>query len=130
MRKLSLLVLFLLTFFTLSAQDSIDVKKQLAEKMFQYALHNQGDSLYANMSDQVKSMVQPQQFADIFQQLETQVGKYKSHGNWEEQDIMGQKCYVSTVSFEQSELGVLIVFDENNKMLGIQFLPLEAIKKD
>lgn len=101
-----------------------------AEKMFGFLLQNQADSLYENLSPQVKSMVQKQQFDGILSKMEPQVGKYQKHGAWEVQQIMGQKCYVAMVQFEKTELGALVIFDAEGKMLGIQLVPPAAVKKE
>ena len=122
----------LLMFFSLtaSAQDSSDPNMARAEKMFGFLLQNQADSLYENMSAQVKPMVQKQQLEGIMKKVEPQVGKYQKHGKWETQEVMGQKCYVSMVQFEKTELGALVIFDPQGKMLGIQLVPANAVKKE
>ena len=122
----------LLMFFSLTstAQDLSDSNMARAEKMFGFLLNNQADSLYENMSAQVKSMVEKRQFEGLLQKVEPQVGKYVKHGPWETQQIMGQKCYVSMVQFEKTELGALVIFDPQGKMLGIQLVPADAVKKE
>jgi hypothetical protein len=114
---------------TATAQENADPNMGRAEKMFGFLLQNQTDSLYENLSAQVKSMVQKQQFDGILAKLEPQVGKYQKHGAWETQQVMGQKCYVSMVQFEKAELGALVIFDSEGKMLGIQLVPAAAVKK-
>lgn len=98
--------------------------------MFDFLLNNNADSLYENLSAQVKPMVQKQQFEGILNKVEPQVGKYQKHSDWETQQIMGQKCYVTMVQFEKTELGALVIFDEEGKMLGIQLVPADAVKKE
>ena len=75
-------------------------------------------------------MVQKQQFEGILNKVEAQVSKYQKHGVWEVQQVMGQKCYVSMVQFEKTELGALVIFDAVGKMLGIQLIPDAAVKKE
>lgn len=115
---------------TATAQDLSDPNMARAEKMFGFLLQNQADSLYENMSAQVKPMVQKQQLEGIMKKVEPQVGKYQKHRKWETQEIMGQKCYVSMVQFEKTELGALVIFDPQGKMLGIQLVPADAVKKE
>ena len=115
---------------TATAQVLSDPNMARAEKMFGFLLQNQADSLYENMSAQVKPMVQKQQLEGIMKKVEPQVGKYQKHGKWETQEIMGQKCYVSMVQFEKTELGALVIFDPQGKMLGIQLVPADAVKKE
>lgn len=113
---------------TVNAQTT-DPNIDRAEKMFTYVLNNQVDSLYEGMSDKVKGMVQKNQLDGVLAKAEQMAGKYQSHSAWEVQEMMGQKAYVSTVKFENAELGVLVVFDADGKMLGIQLVPVDAIKK-
>ena len=122
----------LLMFFSLTANAQVlsDPNMARAEKMFGFLLQNQADSLYENMSAQVKPMVQKQQLEGIMKKVEPQVGKYQKHGKWETQEVMGQKCYVSMVQFEKTELGALVIFDPQGKMFGIQLVPANAVKKE
>ena len=115
---------------TATAQEIADPNIGRAEKMFGFLLQDQVDSLYENLAAQVKPMIQKQQLAGGLKQVEPVVGKYQSHSPWEVQEMMGQKCYVSTVQFEKAELGAVVVFDAQGKMLGIQVVPASAIKKE
>ena len=125
-----LLLLLMACSLAATAQESADLNMRRAEKMFDFLLNNNADSLYENLSAQVKPMVQKQQFEGILNKVEPQVGKYQKHSAWETQQIMGQKCYVTMVQFEKTELGALIIFDEEGKMLGIQLVPADAVKKE
>ena len=115
---------------TATAQENADPNMGRAETMFGFLLQNQADSLYENLSAQVKPMVQKQQFDGILGKVESQAGKYQKHSNWEVQQVMGQNCYVSMVQFEKTELGALVIFDAEGKMLGIQLVPADAVKKE
>ena len=114
----------------MAQEESNDQNIGRAEKMFTFVLQDQADSLYENMSDKVKSMVQKHQLQGILKKLEPTNGAYQKHSPWEIQEIMGQKCYVSIVQFEKAKLGSVIVFDTQRKMLGIQFVPESAVKKE
>ena len=125
-----LLTLFLMACsLTATAQNATDPNIVRAEKMFDFVLQNKADSLYDNLADQMKSMVQKNQLDNVLTKLEPQVGKYQKHSPWEVQELMGQKCYVSMVQFEKTELGAVVVFDAQGKMMGIQLVPAGAVKK-
>lgn len=126
--KRLLLALLLGSTLSVSAQTE-DPNLARAEQMFTYVRNNQTDSLYDCMSDKVKGMVQKSQLDGVFSKAEMMAGKYQSHSAWEVQEVMGQKAYVSAVKFENAELGVLVIFDVDGKMLGIQLVPINAIKK-
>ena len=125
-----LLSLLIACSLTATAQVNADPNMQRAEEMFGFLLDNKADSLYENLSAQVKPMVQKQQFEGILNKVESQVGKYQKHEAWEVQQVMGQQCYVSMVQFEKTELGALVIFDAEGKMLGIQLVPAAAVKKE
>ena len=99
-----------------------------SEQMLGLVLDNKGQELYDNLSEKVKGQVQPNTFDGIRTQLEAQMGKYTGHEAWNIQEIQGMKAYTSLVNFEKSQLGVVVVFDEDGKMLGINFVPANAIK--
>lgn len=111
------------------AQNTADPNMARAEKMFGFLLENKADSLYDNLSPQVKPMVQKTQFEGLLKNMEPQIGVYQKHGGWETQQVMGQKCYVSVAQFEKAELGAIVVFDADGKMLGIQLVPAGMVKK-
>lgn len=113
-----------------AATDEDAANMRRAERMFGFLLDNKADSLYENLSAQVRPMVQRQQFEGILNKVELQVGRYQKHSAWEVQQMMGQKCYVSMVQFEKTELGALVIFDTAGKMLGIQLVPAAAVKKE
>ena len=99
-----------------------------SEHMLGLVLDNKGQELYDNLSEKVKGQVQPNTFDGIRTQLEAQMGKYTGHEAWNIQEIQGMKAYTSLVNFEKAQLGLVIVFDEDGKMLGINFVPANAIK--
>jgi thioredoxin-related protein len=98
------------------------------EQMFGFLLENKGQELYDNLSDLVKSQAKPETFNGILSQVESQVGKYQSHEPWQIQQLQGQKAYTSIVNFEKTQLGMVIVYDEQGKMLGFNLVPVQAIK--
>ena len=107
------------------ADDPFTVR---SEQMLGLVLDNKGQELYDNLSNKVKGQVQPNTFDGIRTQLEAQMGKYTGHEAWNIQEIQGMKAYTSLVNFEKAQLGLVIVFDEDGKMLGINFVPANAIK--
>ncbi len=114
----------------LAQEESKDENIVRAEQMFNFLLQDQADSLYNNLSETVKPMVQKQQFQGILKLMEPQVGPYQKHGPWEIQAMAGHKCYVSMVQFEKAELGAVVVLDPQKKLLGIQLVPPAAVKKE
>ena len=114
----------------LSTAPAEDPNIALSEQMLNLLLQNKGQELFDNMSDKVKSKIQPSMLDGVITQVENQMGKYQSHEPWEIQQIQGMKAYTSLVNFEKGPLGLVVIFDEVGKMLGINFVPAEAIKKN
>ncbi len=124
----------LLTFFfgaalTVSAQVKTNSPAQLAEKMFGYVINNQSDSLYQHLTRQMKIVMSKEQMEGILSKAEEKFGKYKSHGSWEVMEMSGSKSCTTTVQFEKEQTGALIIFDPSNFLIGVQIVPVQAIKK-
>ncbi len=100
-----------------------------SEQMLGLLLENKAQELYDNLSDKVKGQVQLAAFEGILEKLEGKLGKYQGHQAWEIQQIQGAKAYTTLANFEKSSLGFLIVYDEDGKILGVNFVPAQAIKK-
>lgn len=99
-----------------------------SEQLFNYLLENKSQELYDNLADQMKSQVQPAMFEGALSQVESKVGKYQSHEPWQIQQLQGNKAYTSLVNFENAQLGMVIVYDEQGKVLGFNIVPAQAIK--
>lgn len=100
-----------------------------SEELMGYMLQDQGQSLYESLSDKVKGQVQPTAFDSALSQVESKMGKYQSHEPWEIQEIQGMKAYTSLMTFEKGKLGMVIVYDEDGKAMGINLVPAQALKK-
>lgn len=129
MRTLLLALVAWLVVGIASNAQTTDPNIMRAEQAFQWLLTDQADSIYMHMADQVKSMVTADQLRGVITQTEAMGGKYQSHSEWEVQDIMGQKAYVTIATFERLQLGTLIVFDGVGNMLGINMVPADMVKK-
>ena len=99
-----------------------------SEQIFNYLLENKSQELYDNLADQMKSQIQPAMFEGALSQVESKVGKYQSHEPWQIRELQGNKAYTSLVNFENAQLGMVIVYDEQGKVLGFNIVPAQAIK--
>ncbi len=107
-----------------------DPNTSRSEQVFGYFIDNKAQDIYDNLSDKVKGQAQPDVFEGAFTKIEAQMGKYQGHESWNIQEIQGMKAYTTLVNFEKSQLGMVIVYDEDGKMLGINMVPAQAIKPD
>lgn len=99
-----------------------------SEQMLNYLLNGQGQELYDSMSDRIKGEASPETFNDALAKIESQLGKYQSHEPWMIQNYHGAKAYTSLMKFENSEAGLVIIYDQDGKSLGFSVMPAEAIK--
>ena len=100
-----------------------------SEELLNYVLQDQGQALYESLSDKVKSQAKPEIFNGTLAQIESKMGKYQSHESWVIQEIQGMKAYTSMMSFEKGQLGLVVVYDEEGKVMGINLVPAKALKK-
>ena len=113
---------------TITPAPADDPYTARSEQMFGYLLENKSQELYDNLSDVVKSQAKPETFNGILAQVESQMGKYVSHEPWQIQELQGQKAYTSIVNFEKMQLGMVIVYDEQGKMMGFNLIPAQVLK--
>jgi hypothetical protein len=99
-----------------------------SEQILNYFINNQGEELFNNLSDKVKTQAQPNVFDNAFSKIEEQLGKYQNHEPWQIQQAQGLKAYTSILNFEKGPLGMVIVFDEVGKMMGVNMVPAQAIQ--
>ena len=110
------------------AASPSDPRTVSSEKMLGYLLENKSQEIYDSLADQVKSQVQPTTFEGALSQIETQMGKYQSHEPWMIQKFQGTEAYTTLMNFEKAQLGFIIAYDKDGKIIGINMVPAQAIK--
>ena len=105
-----------------------DPNTALSEQVLGYLLENNSQQIYDNMSEKIKSQVEPNTFDGAISQIEAQMGKYQSHEAWNIQQFQVTKAYTSLVNFENAQLGLIIGYDEDGKIIGLNMVPAQAIK--
>ena len=100
-----------------------------SEQIKNFILNNQGEEIYNRISDKVKGQVNTATFENILTQVEGQAGKYQSHEEWLIQQIRGVKAYASVMNFEKAKLALILVYDEQGDIIGMNFAPAEALKQ-
>ncbi|MBQ3732198.1 MAG: DUF5106 domain-containing protein [Muribaculaceae bacterium] len=96
-----------------------DPNVESSEKMINYIIEDNSPEIYNLMADQVKQKFQPDSFTGTIGMMESQMGKYISHGSWMNQVISGRKAYLTLMDFEKGDVGMMILFDNDGKVLGI-----------
>ena len=99
------------------------------EEVMGYLLENKSQQIFDSLSEKIKPQVQPNTFEGAISQIEGQMGKYQGHEAWNIQQLQGLKAYTSLVNFENAQLGLVIAFDEDGKIIGLNMVPAQAIKQ-
>lgn len=99
-----------------------------SEQILGFLINNQSEDLFNNLSDKVKGQAQASMFDNAFTSMENQLGKYHGHEPWQIQQAQGLKAYTSILNFEKGPLGMVIVYDESGKMMGVNMVPAQALK--
>ena len=100
-----------------------------SEQIIKFILDNQGEEIYNRFSDKVKGQLNAAAFENILTQVEGQAGKYQSHEAWQIQQTRGVKAYTSVMNFEKAKLALILVYDEQGNIFGMNFAPAEALKQ-
>lgn len=106
-----------------------DPKTILSEQLLGYLINNQSQEMYDHMASIIKERVQANYFDGALKQVEAQMGKYQSHEAWEIQLVRGIKSYTSLMHFENGPLGIVIFYDTDNNVVGMNIVPPEVINK-
>ena len=100
-----------------------------SEQMMNYMINDQGQEIYDNLADMVKAQAKPEMFNGAIGKMEAQLGKSQGHEEWNIQQIQGFKAYTSLMNFEKGQLGMIIVYDAEGKIMGINMVPAQAISQ-
>lgn len=109
-----------------SAQNT---EMQRAKKIFDLIATAQGDSVYAYFNDNLRTQLTPALFNDTFSQLEKQVGKFKSMGEWHTEAVGSAPLYYCDVAFAMYSLRFIVAFDADGRVNTIRFAPVPSTPK-
>lgn len=92
MKKILLSVIMAASFSMFCHAQTPDPNVAMAEKMLAFVRADNADSLYSYMADEVRGMVKPESLKGTLAKVEAMAGKYKGHGAWEVQTVMGTRA--------------------------------------
>ena len=110
------------------AAPADDPNTAKSDQMLQYLLDNKGQLLFDNLSETMKSHIDPKLFDNALGQVESQLGKYQSHEDWQIQEIKDMKTYNCPLNFENGKAVLVIAYDNEGKILIFNMVPPEAIR--
>lgn len=95
------------------------------EQVMGYLIDNKSQDLYDSLSETMKGKVKPDTFENAFSGVESKAGKYVGHEPWQVQEVKGIKAYKSLLNFENAQLSLLITYDNNGKVTGLNIVPAQ-----
>ncbi len=119
--RFGLLVLVLLLMIPLMAQAQQSDRAQEARDLVETLIGGDVASVYDQFSDQIKGMITADQLAQSMAGVEQQFGAFVAITNVEED--AANNLVVVTVRFEQATLDARIVYDADDKIAGLNFVP-------
>lgn len=100
-----------------------------SEQILGLLIENKSQELYDNLSEEVKSKAKPTTFEGALSTFEKRLGKYLGHEAWNIQEIQGQKGYTTMLNFEKSQASLVIVYDNDGNMKGMNIIPAQFVKQ-
>ena len=94
-----------------------------AQRIYEYFVAGQGDSVYAVLNAEAKNMLSPQVFKDTYHQLEAQFGPLQAVGAWKCDEAQGLMFYYRDMTFLRYTLRLLLAFDADGCMNTIRVMP-------
>jgi hypothetical protein len=121
MKKLACLSVFLLSVIA-QAQDSVGHARQILDLLRQEKFSD----VAKEFNPQVAAGLPAPALAQAWSALRTQVGEFKSEIDQQSAAIRGGTAVTIGAQFERAALNIIVVFDPENKIAGLQFVPRAA----
>lgn len=123
MRSLFTLLFVLLSLAIKGQEDSSETVLH-AEHIFSLLLHDQTDSLYDALANDMRRTLAKERLSGAMRQAEQLAGSYREHGEWNvsRQDTL--TICSTTCTFENGELSLVMVFDDAWFLHGLHLMPV------
>ena len=105
----------------LCAQSELD----RAQKIYDWMLAAQGDSILTLMNDEVRAAVSGPMLGATFGQLQAQLGQLESVSDWEQSQVGGITVYYRDLTFALAPIRFLLAFDADGRANTIRFVPAD-----
>ncbi len=115
-------------FCSISGLFAQDAGKEIAqaEKIYQYMLTAQGDSIWTMSTPTFQKAITPQALNGVWGSCEKQFGKLLSAGDWKIGDISGTSVCYRDLQFEKYALRLNIVFNDECLCSGLNVVPVPS----
>lgn len=103
-----------------------DLSFQRAQKVYDFLVGGQGDSIYVNLTKELQAQLSPAVFNETFDKTEQQFGKLQSKGEWQKEVVQGHSLYYADMKFERYNLRFLVSFDKDQHINTLRLMPVPA----
>ncbi len=125
--KKSVLIFLLVSLFTSAvAGQPRNETLQKAQQMLEWIKQGNGQEVWTNCTAEMKKQISVEMFNVMWKQLENQVGKFETQGEWSTGDISGTPINYVDLKFEKYTLRFVIVFNDEGLCSGLHFKPAPA----
>lgn len=88
------------------------------ERVYQYYVAHQADSIYALGQKSFSAYFTPGQFADQLRSLDSRLGQPVEASLWEQKEQMGYRIYSRTVTYPAYTARLSVIFDPSDDLAG------------
>lgn len=127
MRKFKLF--FIGSLFLVSTLHAQQTNLQRAATILQWMKDTQCDSIYACFDAKMQQAISSSQLKDMWTQVEQQLGPLEKEKEWKQDAIDGTVVYYTDLKFQRAPLRFLVAFNSENKVSGLQLLPVPPEEK-
>ncbi len=103
-----------------------DLSFQRAQKVYDFFVGGQGDSIYVNLTKELQAQLSAALFNETFDKTEQQFGKLQSKGEWQKEVVQGYSLYYADMKFERYNLRFLVSFDKDQHINALRLMPVPA----
>lgn len=124
---LFLVLIYFCFLFPTMAQD-FSAQKSITKNVVTYFENGQTLAIYDLFDETMKSAITAEKLAEIWKTLPSQVGNYVGDGEATASEAQGMIVVNHMLDFENIDLNLKLAFNQENKISGLFFLPVEKKK--
>ena len=124
-----ILLFFIGSLFLVSTLHAQQTNLQRAATILQWMKDTQCDSIYVCFDAKMQQAISSSQLKDMWTQVEQQLGPLEKEKEWKQDAIDGTVVYYTDLKFQRAPLRFLVAFNSENKVSGLQLLPVPPEEK-
>lgn len=129
MPRLLFFLLSLLPLTMMAQEDSEEVVRR-AGHIFSLIQHDQADSLYDMMADDMRQVVTREHLRGVMLQVEQMFGSFRELSQWEVTRHDSLTVCSTICSFESGSLNLIVAFDDSWLLHGLRLMPVSENTSD